>query len=323
MSPILVFIEQKDGQPIKASLSAISAASELKSKWGKSAIVGAVFGPMSKSAAEKAAAFGLSEVYYSEAPELAHYGAAAYAQAALSAASACGADSIAAASTSVGKDFMPRVAAAWDAGQASDVIGINDDGSLKRPMYAGNAFADAELRTARRLVTFRATAFQPASSGSAGAVKEVSVSFDGLPKIEFVSEEKAKSARPELSDASIVVSGGRAMQSAENFEKYIFPLADSLNAAVGASRAAVDAGYAPNDWQVGQTGKVVAPNLYVAVGISGAIQHLAGMKDSKTIVAINKDPDAPIFEVADYGLVADLYAAVPELTEAVKSVKKS
>jgi electron transfer flavoprotein alpha subunit len=221
--------------------------------------------------------------------------------------------------------MLPRVAVLLDGAQVSDIMAVNGDGSLKRPMYAGNIIADVEISAAVRVVSVRGTAFAPATKeGSKGGV--VSLNLAGDPELkeqprfgEIVSFEQSKADRPELTDAEVVVSGGRALGSAESFEKVVFPLADALKAAVGASRAAVDSGYAPNDWQVGQTGKVVAPNLYIAVGISGAIQHLAGMKDSKVIVAINKDPDAPIFEVADYGLVADLFEVVPQLTEAVKA----
>jgi electron transfer flavoprotein alpha subunit len=224
---------------------------------------------------------------------------------------------------SAAKDFAPRVAALLDVGQASDIIAINDDGSYKRPMYAGNVIADVKIESAMHIITVRTTAFSPAVPAAAsGVVEALDVSFEESMAGEVISVDRASSGRPELGDAAVVVSGGRAMQSAENFEKYIYPLADAFGGAVGASRAAVDSGYAPNDWQVGQTGKVVAPQLYVAVGISGAIQHLAGMKDSKVIAAINKDSDAPIFEVADFGLVADLFQAVPELTEAVKKAKQ-
>jgi electron transfer flavoprotein alpha subunit len=192
-------------------------------------------------------------------------------------------------------------------------------------MYAGNIIADVEVLSTIRVVSVRGTAFSPAvKGGTKGSVATLSLAADPelreQPRFgEILGYEQSKADRPELTDAEVVVSGGRALGSAESFEKVLFPLADALKAAVGASRAAVDSGYAPNDWQVGQTGKVVAPNLYVAVGISGAIQHLAGMKDSKVIVAINKDPDAPIFEVADYGLVADLFAVAPQLTEAIKN----
>ncbi len=316
MAKILVVLQSVDGKLPKSSLAAITAASQIGGE-----LKGVVLGAGAKGVAEEAAKHGLSEVLYSEAAPLEKYLATNYLQGVVAAAKELGSEVIIAAGTSTGKDLLPRVAAALDAGQASDVVAINSDGSFKRPMYAGNAFADVVINTPVKILTVRPTAFAAAASSGSGSVRELSVSIDSVTAGEVISYEISKGARPELGDAEIVVSGGRALQSAENFEKVIFPLADSLHAAVGASRAAVDSGYAPNDWQVGQTGKVVAPNLYVAVGISGAIQHLAGMKDSKVIVAINKDPDAPIYEVADYGLVADLYDAVPKITEAVKKIK--
>jgi electron transfer flavoprotein alpha subunit len=222
-------------------------------------------------------------------------------------------DALVAPSTSTGKNVMPRVAALLDVMQVSDMMGVIAPDTFERPIFAGNVIETVRSKDAKKVITVRTTAFSASPAGaSTAAIEGVNAAAD--PAVSsFVSEELSKSDRAELTTARIVVSGGRALQSRENFHTIIEPLADKLGAAVGASRAAVDAGYAPNDWQVGQTGKIVAPDLYVAIGISGAIQHLAGMKDSKFIVAINNDADAPIFQVADYGLVADLYTAVPEL----------
>jgi electron transfer flavoprotein alpha subunit len=231
-------------------------------------------------------------------------------------------DAIVAPATSRFKNVMPRVAALLDVMQVSEIIKVVAPDTFERPIYAGNAIQTVKSKDAKKVITVRTSTFQATPAGDAAAPVENAASAADPGLSSFIGEEVAKSDRPELTSAKIIVSGGRAMQSRENFAKYIEPLADKLGAGVGASRAAVDAGYAPNDWQVGQTGKVVAPELYVAVGISGAIQHLAGMKDSKVIVAINKDEDAPIFQVADYGLVADLYQAVPELTEALGKLGK-
>ncbi len=230
-------------------------------------------------------------------------------------------ETIMAASTTSGKNIMPRVAALLDVMQISDVIKVVAPDTFERPVYAGNAIQTVRSTEKKRVITVRTASFAAAGEGGSAAVESVTAAADpGLSG--FVGEELSKSERPELTSAKIIISGGRAMQSRENFTKYIEPVADKLGAGVGASRAAVDAGYAPNDWQVGQTGKVVAPELYIAVGISGAIQHLAGMKDSKVIVAINKDEEAPIFQVADYGLVADLYQALPELASELDKVKR-
>ena len=221
-------------------------------------------------------------------------------------------DAIVAPATTTGKNIMPRIAALLDVMQVSDIVKVIAPDTFERLIYAGNAVQTVRSRDKIKVITVRTSTFQATGTGGAAPIEELAGEPD--PGIStYVGEELSKSERPELTSAKIIISGGRAMQSRENFAKYIEPVADKLGAAVGASRAAVDAGYAPNDWQVGQTGKVVAPELYIAVGISGAIQHLAGMKDSKVIVAINKDEEAPIFQVADYGLVADLYQALPEL----------
>ena len=221
---------------------------------------------------------------------------------------------VVAAATAHGKDFMPRVAALLDVAQISEVTGIDSADTFRRPIYAGNAIATVQSSDPIKVLTVRGTSFDEAATegGSAAIEKVAAVAVDGQPAL--VGREQASSDRPELTAAQVVVAGGRGLGSAEQFQSVLEPLADRLGAALGASRAAVDAGYAPNDWQVGQTGKIVAPQLYIAAGISGAIQHLAGMKDSRIIVAINKDEEAPIFSVADYGLVADLFEAVPALT---------
>lgn len=230
-------------------------------------------------------------------------------------------DTIVSPATTNGKNFMPRVAALLDVMQVSDIVKVESPDTFVRPIYAGNALQTVKSTDAKKVITVRTSTFQATGEGGSAPVETVAAAADpGLSA--FVGEELSKSDRPELTSAKIIISGGRAMQNRENFSKYIEPVADKLGAAMGASRAAVDAGYAPNDWQVGQTGKVVAPELYIAVGISGAIQHLAGMKDSKVIVAINKDEEAPIFQVADYGLVADLYQALPELDAELAKIKR-
>ena len=222
-------------------------------------------------------------------------------------------DAILAPATTSGKNYLPRVAAKLDVPQISEILKVVSADTFERPIYAGNAIATVQAAAGKKVITVRTTAFKPAEgSGNATVEKIAGAGDDGISK--FMSEELSKSERPELTSAKIVISGGRGMQSGENFH-LLDKIADKLHAAVGASRAAVDAGFVPNDYQVGQTGKVVAPELYIAVGISGAIQHLAGMKDSKIIAAINKDEEAPIFQVADYGLVADLFKAIPEMDE--------
>jgi len=273
-----------------------------------------VAGHQCLAAAEAAAKLdGVKKVLIADAPAYAHM--LAEPVAALIVALAGPYETIMAAATTNGKNIMPRVAALLDVMQISEISKVVAPDTFERPVYAGNAIQTVRSLDAKRVITVRTAAFQATGAGGAAAPIEQAAAVADPGLSGFVGEELSKSERPELTSAKIIISGGRAMQNRENFTKYIEPVADRLGAAVGASRAAVDAGYAPNDWQVGQTGKVVAPDLYIAVGISGAIQHLAGMKDSKVIVAINKDEEAPIFQVADYGLVADLYQALPELAQ--------
>ena len=270
-----------------------------------------VAGTNCQAAADAAAKLeGVEKVLVADAPAYAH--ALAEPLAALIHAIGGNYSAIVSAATSTGKNVLPRVAALFDVMQLSDITKVVSPDTFERPIYAGNAIQTVQSSDAKKIITVRTASFAAAGTGGNAAIENANAANDpGLSS--FKGAEIAKSDRPELTSAKIIISGGRAMQNAENFKTYIEPVADRLGAAMGASRAAVDAGYAPNDWQVGQTGKVVAPELYIAVGISGAIQHLAGMKDSKVIVAINKDEEAPIFQVADYGLVADLYTALPEL----------
>jgi electron transfer flavoprotein alpha subunit len=274
-----------------------------------------VAGKGAKAAADAAAKLsGVSKVLLAESDELANNLAEPLADLIISLAGSY--DTIVAAATSTGKNVMPRVAALLDAAQVSEIIEVVSPDTFKRPIYAGNAIQTVQATDAKKVITVRTASFASASEGGSAAVDVIpAVSGPGLSN--FVSDALSASERPELTSAKIIISGGRALGSAEKFKEVILPVADKLGAAVGASRAAVDAGYAPNDWQVGQTGKVVAPQLYIACGISGAIQHLAGMKDSKVIVAINKDEEAPIFQIADYGLVADLFDVLPELEKAL------
>jgi electron transfer flavoprotein alpha subunit len=270
----------------------------------------------------KLAKYGAQTVHTIEDDNFENYLAQSYATATAEVVNELDFDIVIAPATTTGKDFMPRVAAKLEAGMASDIIGtIEEDGALlfKRPIWAGSVIALAEIATEKKVVTVRVSAFDVATEdGATSEVKEFSASEDLESSAEFIELVENKSTRPELTDADIVVSGGRGLKSKEDFDEVMEGLADSLNAAIGASRAAVDAEYCSNDLQVGQTGKIVAPKLYMAVAISGAIQHLAGMKDSKTIVAINKDDEAPIFEVSDYGLVADAFVVVPELVKMIK-----
>jgi electron transfer flavoprotein alpha subunit len=310
-------IADHDGAAVsEATAKTLTAAKALSSD-----IDVLVAGEGAQGAADSAVKLeGVRKVLLAESPALGHQLAEAVTDCVVALAS--GYDAILIPATSAGKNYAPRIAAKLDVNQITDVIEVVSADTFVRPIYAGNALETVQSSDAKKVITVRPTAFKPVGEGGSAAVEKVDAGAAGAHEARWVNDEVVKSDRPELAGAKIVVSGGRAMGSAEEFHKVIEPLADKLGAAVGASRAAVDAGYAPNDYQVGQTGKVVAPQLYVAVGISGAIQHLAGMKDSKIIVAINKDADAPIFAVADYGLVADYKTAVPELMDALTAAGK-
>jgi electron transfer flavoprotein alpha subunit len=304
----LVLVEHEEGQLKDATLSAVTAASKLGEV--HLLVAGSDVGGVAAQAAKIA---GVGKVHVADDPSLANQLAENVAP--VIAGLMGDHDAFLAPSTTTGKNVAPRVAALLDVMQISDILSVEGDDTFTRPIYAGNAIATVKSSDAKKVITVRGTAFDKAArEGGSGTIEAVGGAGDqGLSS--FVGQEVARSERPELTSATIIVSGGRALGSAEQFHALIDPLADKLGAAVGASRAAVDAGYAPNDYQVGQTGKIVAPGVYIAIGISGAIQHLAGMKDSKVIVAINKDEDAPIFQIADVGLVGDLFKIVPELTE--------
>ena len=308
---VLVVAEHDNKTIRKATLNTVAAAQKLGAD-----IHVLVAGHQAAEAAKAAAAIaGVAKVLHAEAPHLADF--LAENVAALVVSLAKGYSHVLAPSTSNGKNILPRAAALLDVQQISDITAVESADTFVRPIYAGNALATVQSRDPIKLITVRTTAFDAVSLGNSAPIEAVAAPADtGLSA--FVAREVSKSERPELTAAKIIVSGGRGMASGENFTKVLEPLADRLGAAMGASRAAVDAGFVPNDWQVGQTGKIVAPELYVAVGISGAIQHLAGMKDSRVIVAINKDEEAPIFQVADFGVVGDLFQLVPSLVEELK-----
>jgi electron transfer flavoprotein alpha subunit len=308
---ILVFAEHDNKSVRKSTLNAVTAAQKIGGDIHV-LVAGHNCGDAAKAAAQIA---GVAKVLHSDAAQLDDE--IAENVAALIVSIAKNYTHVLAPATSNGKNVMPRAAALLDSQQVSDIIAVESADTFVRPIYAGNALATVKSKDAIKMITVRTTGFDAAAAtGGSAAVESVAPPADsGLSR--FVGREEAKSERPELTSARVVVSGGRGMGSGENF-KILEPLADKLNAAMGASRAAVDAGFVPNDWQVGQTGKIVAPELYIAVGISGAIQHLAGMKDSRVIVAINKDEEAPIFQVADYGLVGDLFKLVPEVIEELK-----
>ncbi|MGE5562264.1 MAG: electron transfer flavoprotein subunit alpha/FixB family protein [Bacillota bacterium] len=305
---VLVLVEH-DGKSIKdATLAAVTAAGKLGEV--HALVAGSNVGAIADAAAKIA---GVSKVLVADAPHLDHELAEEVAPVAAKLMESH--DAFVAPATTFGKNIAPRVAALIDVMQVSDVVGIEDANTFVRPIYAGNAIATVKSNDAKKVITVRGTAFDKAAAeGGSASVEQVDAG-QGAGNSEFVSMDASESERPELTSAKVIVSGGRAFGSSDQFHALLDPLADKLGAAVGASRAAVDAGYAPNDYQVGQTGKIVAPEVYIAIGISGAIQHLAGMKDSKVIVAINKDEEAPIFQVADIGLVGDLFKIVPELTE--------
>ena len=307
----ILVIAEHDNNEIKGStLNTVTAASEIG---GDVSVL--VVGSDSTSAAEQASKVaGINSVIHVDDPIYKNFLAEDLANLVFSVAD--GFNYILAPATTFGKNFLPRVAAKLDVQQISDIISVEDADTFKRPIYAGSCIATVKSSDTVKVITVRTTAFDASPMTDSSATVNSGAVVDSLNNSSFVSDEIAESDRPDLTAADVIVSGGRALGSSENFE-IIEALADKLGAAVGASRAAVDAGYVPNDYQVGQTGKIVAPNLYIAIGISGAIQHLAGMKDSKVIVAINKDEDAPIFQVADYGLVGDLFEAVPELTDSV------
>jgi electron transfer flavoprotein alpha subunit len=305
----LVVAEHDNASLKDATLNTVTAATKL----GQDVhilVAGSQCGPAAEAASKIA---GVAKILVADAPDYAHPLAEAIAP--LIVKLAPGYDAILAPATTTGKNILPRVAALLDVSQISDIVEVLSADSFKRPIYAGNAIATVKTSDSKKVITVRTTAFEKAGAGGSASVE--SIDGAGNPGLSaFVSQELSKSERPELTSARIIISGGRGMGSGENFA-LLEKVADKLNAAIGASRAAVDAGFVPNDYQVGQTGKIVAPELYIAVGISGAIQHLAGMKDSKVIVAINKDEEAPIFQIADYGLVADLFKALPELAGAL------
>ena len=320
MGNVLVIAEHLHGKFPKTTLVGLTAGKTLAEKAGGKCLA-IVLGSGIDGLAKDLATYGVDVVAVDGAP-FEHYVADAYTAAIADVVKEKSVEDVVATATAVGKDLMPRLAARLGAGMVSDISAIVDATTFVRPMWAGNLFATVKVEGTPRVISVRGTAFPPATPGGSGTVTKASPSA-GEGKTKFVAFAETKSDRPVLTEASIVCSGGRGLKNGENFTTYLEPLCDALGAAMGASRAAVDAGFVPNDLQVGQTGKVVAPTLYIAVGISGAIQHLAGMKDSKVIVAINKDEEAPIFQVADYGLVADLFKAVPELTEEVKKLKAS
>jgi electron transfer flavoprotein alpha subunit len=323
MGNVLIVAEQQDGKLRSATLNAVSFGKKLSEVSGGGDLVGLVVGADVAAAAGELSKLGLSKVLVTDHPDLKQYAAETFAPAVASAARSVSATHVCATATSTGKDLMPRVAALLDTAMVSDVSEVLEARKFRRPMVAGNALATVQVTTDTLVATARQTEWPQAEPTDAEApIEQAAVESLQMLGAEITSVNLAANDRPDLAEAAVVVSGGRGLKSKENF-KYIEDLADSFGAAIGATRAACDAGLVPNDLQVGQTGKVVAPDLYVAVGISGAIQHLAGMKGSKVIVAINKDAEAPIFQVADYGLVAKWEDALPQLIDKLKAIKAS
>jgi electron transfer flavoprotein alpha subunit len=323
MANVLVLSELSGGKIKKATLSAVAFARSVAEGTGGSFSI-LVIGAGAKAAATDLAGFGASKILVADGPGLGSYVCERFAPTVMATAKN-GFQIVVGTATAYGKDLLPRVAASLDAGYAADICMVKVDGgkiTYKRPLFAGNAYGYCEITTAMQVVSVRQSEFAPAEPTAGSSPVEVVAVAPETPAaagVEFVSMDELKNERPELTDASVIVSGGRALK--ERFKEVLDPLADLLGAAIGATRAACDAGFASSDLQVGQTGKIVAPKLYFAIGISGAIQHLAGMKGSKVIVAINKDPEAPIFNVADYGLVADLFQAVPALVTEIRQAK--
>ena len=316
MAKVLVFAEHFDGKLKKSNLAVFSFASQVADGGEVHALLA---GSGVKGLTDELNKAGLAGVHVADDGKLQGYVAETYANLVVKLVNEIGADAVCCAASTTGKDLMPRVAAKLEAGMVSDCLGI-EDGLFKTPMWAGNVIGLIEINTAKKVFTVRTTEFNPVAEGGAGAVSDVAVDVEAGVDKKFVNFQQTVSDRPDLTEAAVVVSGGRGLKGEEGF-KMLEPLADIFNAAIGATRAAVDAGWVPNDLQVGQTGKIVAPDLYFAIGLSGAIQHLAGMKGSKTIVTINKDPEAPICAVSDYFVVADAFKAVPELVEEIKKVK--
>lgn len=321
MANVLVVAEHVNGELRKVTRATVTFAKQAADLLGGEVHVLALGEGIDAVVEELKSTQGVDKVLYNNSGAFSNYLAENYTPAVVAAVQQNDAGLVCAPSSTFGKDLLPRVAAKLDAGMVSDATEVWDDGGLKfkRPLWAGNVITTVEVTTPVKVATVRTTEFDAAPDGGSAAVEDVDYGVTASDGAEFVNFEQVKSERPELTDADVIIAGGRGLKSGENFGM-IMELADTLGGAVGASRAAVDSGYAPNDWQIGQTGKVVAPNLYVAVAISGAIQHLAGMKGSKTIVAINTNPDEPIFQVADYGLVMDAFQAIPELTEKLKSL---